>query len=101
MGVAIRKKDGVCYVFVNHMGRRKAKRIGTDRKAAEQVKRVPEAKLALGDLGVMEDTAANRPEFETYANAWLRESTRKWNARGRRWMDIKESCASICGRSLG
>ena len=73
MGVVVRKKDGVWYVFVNHMGRRKAKRIGTDRKAAEQVKRVLEAKLALGDLGLMEDTAANRPEFGTYADAWLKE----------------------------
>src|ERR1700751_2777867 len=73
MGVVVRKKDGVWYVFVNHMGRRKAKRIGTDRKAAEQVKRVLEAKLALGDLGLMEDTAANRPEFGLYADAWLKE----------------------------
>jgi integrase len=73
MGVVVRKKDGVWYVFVNRMGRRKAKRIGTDRKAAKQVKRALEAKLALGDLGLMEDTAANRPEFGIYADAWLKE----------------------------
>jgi hypothetical protein len=58
MGVVLRKKDGAWYVFVNHMGIRKAKRIGTDRKAAEQVKRVLDAKLALGDLGVLRDFGA-------------------------------------------
>ncbi len=73
MGVVLRKKDGVWYVFVNHMGRRKAKRIGTDRKAAEQVKRVLEAKLALGEMGVLADEETSVATFESYAKRWLEQ----------------------------
>ena len=54
MGVTIRKKGGRWYVFVNYEGKRKAKCVGT-RAAAEKVKTVLEAKLALGDLGIMSD----------------------------------------------
>ena len=49
MGVTIRKRRGKWYVFVNYHGRRQAKCVGS-REAAEQVRRVVEAKLALGLL---------------------------------------------------
>src|SRR5438552_3546567 len=52
MSVKIRKKGKKFYVFVNYHGRRKAKCVGDSRAVAEQVKRVLEAKLALGDMGV-------------------------------------------------
>jgi len=51
MGVSVRKKDGSWYVFVNHNGHRKAKKIGDSRVAAVQVKKALEAKLSLGDIG--------------------------------------------------
>ena len=58
MAVRIRKKGGNWYVFVNYAGRRKAKCIRANKAAAEQVIRVIEAKLALGDLGFLQDAQA-------------------------------------------
>src|SRR5215468_8525714 len=71
MGVRIRKRRGKWYVFVNYQGRRKAKCLGT-RDAAEKVKKVLEAKLALGDLGFMSE-GPKQLTFEQYADKWLKE----------------------------
>src|SRR5688572_514175 len=71
MGVTIRKKAGKWYVFVNYHGRRKAKCVGVDRRVAEQVRRVLEAKLALGDMGVFAEEKAE-PTFSEYAERWLK-----------------------------
>jgi integrase len=74
MAVRIRKKGGNWYVFVNYAGRRKAKCIGANKAAAEQVKRVIEAKLALGDLGFLQDVQADEEKkttFQQYANDWV------------------------------
>ena len=73
MGVTIRKKDGKWYVFVIHDGERKAKCIGQSRAAALQVKRVLEAKLALGDLGFMAEPNGNTPTFKEYIERWQKE----------------------------
>ncbi len=73
MGVSVRKKRGKWFVFVNHNGRRKAKCVGTSKAAAEQVKRILEAKLALGDVGMFEETDAQVPTFDVYADRWLKE----------------------------
>ena len=54
MGVKIRQKSGKWYVFINHQGRRKAKCVGDSKRAAEEVKRKLEAKLTLGDVGLLE-----------------------------------------------
>jgi hypothetical protein len=48
MGIRVRKKGGKWFVFVTYYGRRKAKCVGS-KAAAEEVKRILEAKLALGD----------------------------------------------------
>jgi integrase len=71
MGVTIRKKHDMWYVFINHMGKRKSKCIGTDHRAAEQVKRVMEAKLSLGDLGILAVEKNSMPTFEDYSKQWL------------------------------
>ena len=55
MGVKLRKRGGKWYVFVNYHGKRKAKCVGTSREIAEQVRRQLEAKLALGDLALLDD----------------------------------------------
>lgn len=68
MGVTIRQKNGKWYVFVNFQGKRKAKCVGT-RKAAEEVKRKLEARLALGDLGFLADK--QKVTFGEYAARWL------------------------------
>jgi integrase len=70
MGVTIRKKAGKWYVFVNYHGRRKAKCIGDSKAAAIEVKRVLEAKLALGDIGFL-NAGDQVPTFELYAQGWL------------------------------
>ena len=71
MGVKIKKRGGKWYVFVNYHGRRKAKCVGSSREVAEQVRRQLEAKLALGDLGVLSDSP-EEPTFATYAEKWLK-----------------------------
>jgi hypothetical protein len=75
MGVKIRNRDGKLYVFVNHNGHRKSKCVGSSRAAAEQVKRVLEAKLALGDIGIFAKEAS-MPMFDGYGNQWLRDYAR-------------------------
>src|ERR1039458_6722791 len=76
MGVTIRKKNGSWYVFVNHLGQRKAKCVGESRAAAIQVKRALEAKLSLGDVGVFEEAEPLMPVFGDYADLWLKDYAR-------------------------
>ena len=66
MGVKVRQKDGKWYVFINHQGRRKAKCVGDSKRAAEEVKRKLEAKLTLGDVGLL-DAAPKAVLFGDYA----------------------------------
>lgn len=76
MGVTVRKKNSKWYVFINHNGQRKAKCIGENRAAAIQVKRALEAKLALGDFGVLGDADSKAPLFGEYADLWLKDYAR-------------------------
>ena len=73
MGVTIRKKAGKWFVFISHNGRRKAKCVGDSRAAAVQVKRILEAKLTLGDVGVFDEPAPQIPNFGNYADLWLKD----------------------------
>lgn len=73
MGVTVRKKNNQWYVFINHNGQRKAKCIGENRAAAVQVKRALEAKLALGDIGVLSPGGSKVPVFGEYVDAWLKD----------------------------
>ena len=75
MGVKVRKKGAKWYVLVDYHGRRKSKCIGS-REAAEQVRRQVEAKLALGDLSVIDNEDDKKPSFNTYADAWLKDYAR-------------------------
>ncbi len=54
MGVRVRQKDGSWWVFIHHQGKRKAKKIG-DRKAALEVKRKIEERLAARDLRISDE----------------------------------------------
>ena len=71
MGIKIKKYKGTWYVFIDHQGHRKAKKIGT-RQAAETVKREIEARLALGDLGFLSQDNPNTPSFAEYADSWTK-----------------------------
>lgn len=73
MGVTVRKKNGKWFVFINYNGQRKAKCVGDSKAAAEHVKRILEARLALGDLGIFEEPDSQMPTFDTYADKWLKE----------------------------
>jgi integrase len=75
MGVKVRKRGTKWYVLVSYRGRRKAKCVGS-REAAEQVRRQVEAKLALGDLSVLDTTADRKPNFAKYADGWLKDYAR-------------------------
>jgi len=68
MGIKVRKYKGQWYVFINHNGHRKAKRIGS-REAAERVRREIEARLANGDPRVFQEQKT--PLFKEYAQHWL------------------------------
>jgi len=73
MGVKVREKQkgsGVWWIFIDHRGRRKAKKIGIDRKVAESIAKKVEAKLALGDMGLVENKTVKAATFEEYANTW-------------------------------
>src|SRR5438132_293976 len=70
MGVKVRKRSGVWWIFIDHHGRRKAKKIGS-REAAEKVKREVEARLALGDVGCLEE-AKPEPTFRAYCEHWVK-----------------------------
>jgi integrase len=83
MGVTIRQKDGAWWVFINHQGRRKAKRIGVGeakKKAAKEVAAKIQAKLALGDFGILDatDTPKAVPTFAEVATAWERVASLNW-----------------------
>ena len=69
---------------MTHNGRRKAKCVGESRAAAIQVKRILEAKLALGDIGLFDESESQIPTFGNYADLWLKDYAR---------MECKESTA--------
>lgn len=73
MGVNIRQKptgSGIWWVFINHRGVRKSKKIGKDKKLAKQWQKKLEAKLLLGDLD-MDNFNRTCPTFKDYAEKWL------------------------------
>ncbi len=73
MGVKVRERpegSGIWWIFVDHQGNRKAKKIGRDKKLAKEAARKIEAKLALGDMGIMEEQP-KAPMFKEYAETWL------------------------------
>lgn len=68
VGVKVKFWKGAWWVFVNHAGRRKTKRIG-DRETALTVARRIREQLAAGDLHL--SPARGEESLETYARAWL------------------------------
>jgi len=76
MGATLKKLNGKWYLYVNHQGHRKCKCIGVDKRAAEEVRRIVEAKLALGDLAILASDAPKQPSFDDYADLWLKDYAR-------------------------
>ena len=73
MGVSIREKpkgSGEWWVFVNHHGTRKAKKIGKDKRLAREVAKGIEAKLTLGALDLNKFNK-KCPSLKEYGKMWL------------------------------
>ena len=72
MGVNIRERpkgSGLWWLFINHNGRRTAKKIGRDKGLALEVAKKVEAKLVLGDLGFRQ--RGQVATLKDYAALWL------------------------------
>jgi len=73
MGVKVREKppgSGIYWIFINHQGKRKSKKIGMDEKIANEVAEKIKAKLVLGELDI-EKIEHPSPIFKDYAELWL------------------------------
>src|SRR5262245_15519287 len=69
MAVKVKQHKGAWWIFIDHKGKRKAKRIGTSKRAAEQVAEKIQAKIALGQFVAQEE---EKPIlFADYRKRWL------------------------------
>lgn len=73
MGVKVRERpkgSGVWWIFIDHQGKRKAKKIGKDKKLARDVAKKVEAKLVLGDFDLTSREGPRVPTFKQYVKGW-------------------------------
>jgi len=74
MGVKVREKPKNSrnwWIFIDHQGRRKAKKIGRDKRVALEVAKKIEARLVLGELHLSKEPENQAPSFEEYATTWM------------------------------
>ncbi len=69
MAVKVKQHKGAWWIFIDHHGKRKAKRIGSSKRAAETAAEKIQARIALGQFEIKEEKK-QRP-FETYFQTWL------------------------------
>src|SRR5215470_7898934 len=69
MAVKVKQRRGAWWIFIDHKGKRKAKRVGTSKKAAEIAAEKIQAKITLGQF-VIKDEPKQRP-FERYFRDWM------------------------------
>lgn len=77
MGVRVREKvkgSGIYWVFINHKGKRRSKKIG-DKKTANSVASGIREKLNRGDLGILKQKC---PTVATYGREWLTSPLKDW-----------------------
>lgn len=109
MGVRVREKpkgSGVWWLFINHAGKRRAKRVGVGKagqKAADMAAVQIRAKLASGDTGVFAPPAPASPPmtFAEYTARWLSETVmphRKERTAGYYRQVIKNHIAPTFGK---
>jgi integrase len=75
MGVKVKHWKGAYWVFINHRGRRKAKRVGEGEKAKRAAHRAAEiiqGKLAAGDVSALEDSRGRVRTLKEFAEEWLK-----------------------------
>ena len=71
MAVKVRHHKGAWWVFIDHHGKRKAKCIGDNKRAAQQVAEKIQAKIALGQFEIVEEKETP-VLFADYAKEWLK-----------------------------
>lgn len=72
MGVKVREKppgSGIWWLFINHDGHRKSKKVGKDKRLAIEAAKKIEAKLTLGDVGLVEKSDV--PTFKEYSEKFM------------------------------
>ena len=73
MAVTVREKpkgSGQWWIFINHQGKRKSKKIGKDERLARDVAEKIKAKFVLNELSI-EKINSNFPTFKEHAEMWL------------------------------
>jgi integrase len=71
MGVKVKERvKGEWWIFINHKGKRKAKKIGKDKRTAMDVAKKIEARLTLGEFDI-EEGKKEIPTFKEYSDLWL------------------------------
>jgi len=76
MAVKVKERNpGEWWLYIDYNGKRRAKKIGT-KAAAEKARQQIEAKLTLGELGILEPKKAEKPEptFAEYRKTWLEQA---------------------------
>lgn len=74
MAVKIRERNGAWWIFIDHDGKRKAKKVGT-KAAAEKLQALLQLKLNAGEFGILEPKPEPKPEptFAEYQKTWLEQ----------------------------
>jgi integrase len=74
MGVKVKEWKGAFWLFINHHGQPKAKRVGTGpagKKAAELAAIIIQARLVEGETTIIKEAAPPPITFGVYAHQWL------------------------------
>jgi integrase len=78
MAVKVRERtkgSGIYWIFIDHQGKRKSKKIGRDKRLAQEAAKKIEAKLALGEFELDKQLS---PTFIEYAKQWLSSLHNTW-----------------------
>jgi integrase len=74
MGVKVKHWKGAYWLFINHNGKRKARRVGAGpagQRAANAAAIKIQARLAEGDTRPLEDSQVTSMTFRSYATGWV------------------------------
>ena len=77
MAVIVRarvKGSGEWWIFINHKGKRRSKKIG-DKATANKVAKEVRERLAIGELGIVREKCQN---VANYGQKWLDSPLQEW-----------------------
>ena len=73
MGVKVRERpkgSGIYWLFIDYHGKRKAKKVGANKKLAVEVAKKYEAQIILGQFDLQDDTESDVPTLKQYFFGW-------------------------------